>query len=155
MFNSALQQSPSELAIRYAKTTNTIGNQDVMRKDLSIVEESKIKANIAFSAQNYQTSIQEYSKLVMLRKADYTDHFYLGVSYLKSEFPDTKKAMEHLLIAQNNTHFNQEIDWYLALCYTLNKEYKQAEVFLNKIIQNKSFKNKEASILLNTMNDFK
>jgi hypothetical protein len=147
VFNLVNYSSSETLAMEYAKNTLTLGNQEVMRKDLATDEDTRIKANLAFINQNYTESISEYEKLYQSNKATHSDFFYLGVGYIKNAIPNPSKAIFYLNKAKGNNHFNQEIYWYLALSYTVNKQYREALEHLNYLTTNSNYKHEEVQKL--------
>lgn len=143
VFDNFNNESAASLALKYVAETNTLGNQDLMRKDLTAEEDVRISANLAFVNQKFKESISHYEKLISKNKGQSSDYFYLGVSYLKADNPDLPKSIQNLHLAEHDSHFSNEINWYLALAYTANLQDEKALEQLNILLSKSNYKQTE------------
>jgi tetratricopeptide (TPR) repeat protein len=109
-------------------------------------QDEKTLAFLAYDKGEYKTAIALFSKLYIKTKEPYY-LFYKANALLKLE--RAKEAipllLEHLKTKDTLT---QKTNWYLALAYIKLKERQKAKVILKKVIDNKSYKNKEAKELI-------
>lgn len=143
--------SPTQMAMAYAKATNVLGNQNVMRKDDTPLNDLRLSANDAFVHEKYNEAAQQYMKITNTSEAMDIDRFYLALSLLKDAKPNAKLAIENLLKIQDAKNFKYEIDWFLALAYCMENDYTNGESYLQKVIDQNEFMVKEAKQLLNAI----
>lgn len=139
--------SAGQLTKEYIASTNVLGNQDVSRKDVSLVEKLRQEANQAFTNKNYEKSIERYELLLSSGNVAAIDKFYLAIAYLRMDRPE--KALTLLEPLKNETAHSQEVEWFLALTHIVLKENNLAKPYLKKIIDNKQYMHREALKLLN------
>jgi hypothetical protein len=150
-YMSLPSSSPTQMAMNYAKTTPVLGNQNVMRKDNTLLSSMRLSANDAFVQKKYNEAAQLYMKITDSNEAMDIDRFYLSLSLLKSENPNAKKAIENLLKIQDTENFKYETQWFLALAYCIEKDYVNCELYLQKVLSNNAFMTKEATQLLDAI----
>jgi tetratricopeptide (TPR) repeat protein len=137
----------------YIAKTNTLGNQILTRKDIEASEDLHIKANTAFANDSFDLAIEYYEEyLKAIEKTSELDLFYLGVSYLKQNMPNPQLAILNLELAAKNNELLAESNWYLALAYLLMRDKNRGIVLLNEIMKTKSYKYKEAEMLIKDLN---
>jgi tetratricopeptide (TPR) repeat protein len=108
--------------------------------------DEKTLAFMAYEKGEYQTAITLFTKLYTATKEPYY-LFYKANALLKLE--RANEAIP-LLVAHLKTKdtLTEKTNWYLALAYLKLKDKQKAREFLNKVITNGLYKNKEAKKLL-------
>jgi hypothetical protein len=149
--NHILRPDASQMAMAFAKETKILGNQDIMRKDVVLIDQIKLEANAAFVNEKYDEAILAFEKLKSLNMATDVDIFYLSVSYLKSVSPSPNKALEGFKQIESNQSLQHEILWFQALAYIMSGNDVIAKKQLSEIIINEKYKSSEARKLLDAM----
>jgi hypothetical protein len=152
LIKNAIPESPESIAQNLVKSTIVLSNQQTMRKDLTMISKARIAANEAFLKGDYTAAISTLKSVANADSANVSDHFYLGISYLKMDKPDPSKAVKHLQFVSTNTPYEEEVRWFIALAHVLNKDTKAAKTVLNEIVNKKSYKHAEAEKLLKKLN---
>lgn len=148
IFNALGTNGNRQLALNLAKETYVLGNQDVMRKDNTLSDQTRLQANAAFVNKDYNEAINLFEKLKALHYANDVDLFYLAVSYLKSDYARPEKALVLLNNYTATDSLYNEVEWFKALAYVaVGKETEAKKLLLNIIAHNK-YKVTEAKILL-------
>lgn len=110
-------------------------------------QDKKTVAFMAYEKGEYKTAITLFTNLYATTKEPYY-LFYKANALLKLE--RAKEAipllLEHL---KTKDTLAEKSNWYLALAYLKIKNTKKAKETLQKVITNKSYKNKEAQKLMN------
>lgn len=141
-----------QMAASYAKETNILGNQDVMRKGDILVDQLRLDANAAFVNKKYDEAISAYEKLKSLNSIKQVDIFYLSISYLKTDKANPQAALLGLNQIHDYADLYHEILWFKALGSLMIHDKITAEKLLVEIIKNGKYKSEEAKILLSTLN---
>ena len=77
--------------------------------------------------------------------------FFLGLSYFESgQYEIAAKKLEEIILKGNDL-FYDAAEWKLALCYLQLDKNDEAIKLLNKIVENKQFKESEALEILNIL----
>ena len=103
------------------------------------------QAFTAYENLDYQNATVHFESLLREDKND-TITFYLANSYMQLSRSSDALA---LLQSKNNSVFEQERNWYIALAYLQQKERQNALTYLRKVLQgNGVFMKKEAQELI-------
>jgi len=109
-------------------------------------QDDKTRAFMAYEKGEYEIAISLFTKLYSETKEPYY-LFYKANALLKLE--RAKEAipllLEHLKTKDTLT---KKTNWYLALAYIKLKEKKKAKELLKKVVDDKSYKSKEAKKLI-------
>ena len=151
VINATLIQTPQKMAANFAKNTDILGNQFVMRKDNTYTNTLRILANKAFVEKKYEEAVLTYEKIQSHGIASPLDDFYLAVSYLKLPKPEPKKSLALLEKASALSDLSQEINWFTALAWVMDKQYGKAKSALNEIILQKAFMWEKAELLISKL----
>jgi hypothetical protein len=143
-----LNNSIQIIVKNHIQNTNILGNQSIMRKDVSYENSTRIKANAAFVLKEYEDALFYYTSLAERSLALPIDYFYLGVCHLRSKKINPSAAITSLNIAKQEEGIIEETEWFLALAFLINKDEKNAEKILENIILRDNYKSKEAIELL-------
>jgi len=105
-------------------------------------------AKDAYQKGNYEATIREIEKI----KSPKTEQqFYLGLAYLYNKNYDKSTAQFESVIQQNNINYSSTSKWYISLAYLKNKQLEVAKTYLQQIVKDKSWKQKEAQKLLDSL----
>lgn len=148
LFSNPFSPKAEKMAMNFAKDTNLLGNQDVMRKDHRYINEIRLAANTSFVKAKYEEAIASYAKLIQLNSSNDIDHFYLAICYLKTKEPDAGKALNEFSQIEQNISMIHELRWFKSLALIINREYESAEKLLVEIIEAGVYKKSEARKLL-------
>jgi len=143
--------STQQLASTYIQDTNIMGNPSVMRKDVDMVNEIKMKANDAFVNKNYGEAVALYTKLAESNEADDTDLFYLGTAILKNNPVSSTEAVMVFQKIKNPDSFSKEIRWLTALALLHQNKVADAKPLLQAIISEDGYMAAEAKALVDTL----
>jgi tetratricopeptide (TPR) repeat protein len=102
--------------------------------DNTTVEQQEAKAKDAYQNGTYAEAVALFEGLPPTKKEHF---FYLGISALKQQKPDAKKAVDNLLKARTLANGWQEdaTNWYLALAYLQLGQNEEARKELNNIVK--------------------
>lgn len=130
-----------ELAIVYPPPTTTRG--------VSELNEHFLKAAIQYAEGNFDEAVASFSLAIEGEPNNITCQFYLGLSNLYSKNPDYNEAIRNLVTASETDNLiSIRATWYLALVYIQQNELTKAKQYLQKVVEDNSFKSDEASTLL-------
>ncbi|AXT62114.1 hypothetical protein D1816_17695 [Aquimarina sp. AD10] len=133
-------------ALHFEKYPNTIYP---IEKSGSQENSIELKAFIAYELDNFEKSIELFKQLKSEQDLDYVD-FYMGLSYLQNDQIEESKNRFKMVIKRDEK-FSDEALWYLSLVHLKNNENKKALVSLTRIVNNKSYKHKEAQSIKNAL----
>lgn len=150
-----LQSSGSStdmLAMEYLE--EPFPNNLIKKDGNASASELRLRATEAYSAEEYVTAAERYQQLIATGDIQVDDYLYLGLSELYTE--QFAASVQHLEAAQplatQSKNFEQEVDWFLSLAYLRNEQNNKAKTLLQKIVESKSWRNQQASALLEQLN---
>jgi len=129
---------------KFVNAIATKGSSDIPVLELKMAE--------AYNKGNFSEAIEIGEELMELNSARSNNYFFLGLSYLYNK--DLQNAQNYLSHFKQNdkTDFAQESRWFLALTYTKLKDWENAKLELQYIIDHQTWKFKEAEKLLESLN---
>lgn len=105
-------------------------------------------AKNAYKNGAYETTVREIEKIT---SPDTEQQFYLALAHLYDEKYDKSITQFGPIIEQNNINYSPTSKWYVSLAHLKNNQAEQAKEYLQQIVNDKSWKYKEAQKLLNTL----
>ena len=96
---------------------------------------------------NYREAINEFEGIIRHDTTRITACFLLGISFI--EVQNYSEAIKNLAyVIDQNSGIIQQAEWYLALCYIKTRKTAQANLMLNRIIdENNCYKQLASEIL--------
>lgn len=107
----------------------------------------------AYESKNFNEAILHFRNALEIDTNNVTIRFFLALAFFESG--DYKNAIfEFLYILDSKSAiYSDQAEWELALCYLEIGEKAKAKILLNKIIDNKQFKNKEAKNIIRLLTE--
>ena len=133
---------------RYEKKEE--GGKDLSRQDLEklTTEDVLIKAMDNFSKNNFTNALKLFNILLSYESEDVNSLFYGAICYKNlNRMEDAIGYLDRVLL-NTNTSFYEEAEWEKAQVYVQLKDFKKAELLLDKIFKEKGFYAERARDLL-------
>lgn len=104
----------------------------------------------AYQLKDYKKVISLLSEKEQNFSLNSEQKFYLGMAYLYQENGQTQKAVQYLTTAkkENPRLYEENSNWYIALAHLKANQKEVAKEYLQKIVSTKSWKHREAQLLL-------
>ncbi len=118
---------------------NTRGEQSI--------EKLRGKALEAYHQQNYTQAIVYLQQITTEQAAKVDDLFQMGLCHIYKNPPAYQNAIVSFEQAQllDKNAFQDEMNWYMALCHIKLDQKKQAKIFLEEVINSPSSRQQEAA----------
>jgi hypothetical protein len=137
------------LAQSYVDELPIMADQLVARKGDFNEDETRIKANEAYINMDFDSAVGYWTEIVNNQTDTPYDLFYLGVSTLRANPSQPKKAINFLLEAQTNApNLRHEINWVLSLAYVRSGQIEKARPILKSIVATQEYMSEPAANLL-------
>ena len=122
------------------------------RKGTTEEEELRSLARDAYGSGDFAQSAQLREQLTQLPQARVEDHFYLAVSYLYQDPPQTQLAIQKLEQLESvGAVYAREARWYLALALISDGQLEQAKNYLQIIVDTNGWQESKAAQLLDLL----
>lgn len=115
------------------------------------IEYNREKAFDAYNNKLFEKSLSYLQIIESQSQAKASDYFQMGLCLMYQKNPDYKNAIKIFdkSKALNPDGYNDEINWFVALCYVMEKDKTHATFFLQKFLGSPSnWLSSEAEILL-------
>ncbi len=143
-------QTPNKQELLALYLQDHFSNAETRKSDTA-VDELRQEAISAYKRKDFQQAAILRQQLVDKDSALIKDDFfYLGLSYLYQQPPNTKQAITWLLRAQEmpGRKYQLEGQWSLALAYLAQGEDEKARPILEVLVTGQQWKTEEAAALL-------
>ena len=105
-----------------------------------------IRAVNLYNKENYLETINQLQKILKTDTSKTSVYFLLGMSFMETHnYKDAIKSLSYVL--GRNDYYNEQIEWYLALCYLKTKQNKEAALFFNNLANKYNYQHNAIDIL--------
>jgi tetratricopeptide (TPR) repeat protein len=105
-----------------------------------------VRAVNLYDKGNYLGTINQLQKILITDTSKTSVYFLLGMSFMEiHNYKDAIKSLSYVL--GRNDYYNEQIEWYLALCYLKTKQAKEAALFLNNLANKYNYQHNAIDIL--------
>lgn len=153
VYNAFYSTTPSSIALAEDLLANPFPNNE-LRKGQTDIDELKVKAITAYNTKNYEEAVLYYEQVSAQGQMSETDYLFLGLSYLYGKNQDVNQAVANLESAQKavTNKYEEETNLYLSLALIKQGAQDKAHKILQKIVETKAWKYKDAEKILRQSN---
>lgn len=145
----ALQSPPNpEIASEYF---DQLPLHTLMSPDSNEEQALRSEANQAYINKDYSIAGEKFQSLAQLNPDDRNYQLYLGISQLGSQQAAAAVTTLQPLAESEDGTVNLEATWYLALAYLQMDQAEDAKPYLERLVQNGTFRAVEAERILGIM----
>lgn len=145
----ALQSPPNpEIASEYF---DQLPLHTLMSPDSNEEQTLRSEAHQAYINKDYSVAGQKFQNLAQLHSDDLNYRLYLGISQLGSQQAAAAITTLQPLAESEDGTVNLEATWYLALAYLQMDQGEDAKPYLERLVQNGTFRAGEAEKILAIM----
>jgi len=107
---------------------------------------------ISYKLQEYAEARNYWKSLVEADPQNDTLNYYMGIAFLADEMPD--QAVNHLqrVVQQDESAYQNDAKWYVALAYLLAEQEENAKTILNELAATESNYQEPSREILNDLN---
>lgn len=123
------------------------------RSDVEDTESVLKNAISNYNHKNFETSFELFKSVIYTDSSKNAAYFLAGLSLMElSKYQDALSYFSHV-ISQNDIHFGQQSEWFLALSYIGLNDIQNAEPLLEKITANDQYNNDKAGKILRSLRE--
>jgi len=144
--------SAQHLALQHIETPHEL--VDEVKRGAEGIAQNKGRAMEAYYNQQYEVALQYLQAIEAQDQADADVYFQMGLCLMYQQRPAYQGALDAFAEAKKSdpARYQDEINWYSALCFILTNQLDAAKATLQKVADSPSSrKNKDAEKLLQTL----
>ncbi|MCB0640209.1 MAG: hypothetical protein KDC44_01155 [Phaeodactylibacter sp.] len=141
-----------KMALKYMESPHQL--VDEVQRGAEGIAQNKGRAMEAYYNRQYEVALKHLQTIEAQGQADADVYFQMGLCLMYQKMPNYTVALQSFAEAQSldAESYQDEINWYSALCYVLTDQTDAAKTALQKVADSPSSrKHKDAEQLLQTL----